>query len=250
MGCAGEALDLAGCQCMSGEAPRPCYVGDPARAGKGACVMGSQSCAQNGGGELGSWTWGTCIGSGMPAAETCGNGVDDDCDGTIDNACGCKDGDQKSCVIAGQMGTQTCVSQVWAPCDIGGCPGIMAGQPCNMVGTSIPVMPNSCNCPDQGTSVTSLFCDNMLVWSCFPADDCSPAACTTCLQQHCGQYMSSPDPACEASLTLAINWLEACGPDRNEWFIGLGSSCAGGEVEALNSCKFQFCVMNGTCSYY
>ncbi|MCZ7682530.1 MAG: hypothetical protein M5U28_28535 [Sandaracinaceae bacterium] len=51
----------------------PCFEGDPALAGIGACVHGVTVCE---GGAL------SCLGSGAPSEETC-NGVDDDCDGAL-----------------------------------------------------------------------------------------------------------------------------------------------------------------------
>jgi hypothetical protein len=63
-----------GCDCVPDEA-RPCYGGPPATAGLGACVTGMQRCE--------SGRWGACAGAVLPALERC-NGVDDDCDGELD----------------------------------------------------------------------------------------------------------------------------------------------------------------------
>ncbi|MCS6798956.1 MAG: MopE-related protein [Myxococcota bacterium] len=67
------------CACRPGET-RACYTGSPATRGVGRCRDGSQSCVVGGGGA----SWGSCVGEVLPTAESC-NGVDDDCDGAVDD---------------------------------------------------------------------------------------------------------------------------------------------------------------------
>ncbi len=64
--------------CTSG-ATQSCYAGPTGTSGVGRCRAGTQTCGTAG--------WGACTGSIIPAAETCGNGVDDDCDGQVDEGC-------------------------------------------------------------------------------------------------------------------------------------------------------------------
>lgn len=80
----------------------PCYEGPRATAGRGACTMGEHTCSESG-------QWGECRGAVGPGPERC-NGVDDDCDGTVDDSD--RDGD----------GYGACTSDC---CDVegGGCMG-------------------------------------------------------------------------------------------------------------------------------
>lgn len=80
---------------------------DPRTCGTnvGACATGLQHCEQG--------RWGPCRGSIGPSTETC-NGVDDDCDGSIDDdvtrACG------SSSVGSCRLGTQQCSLGSWGSC--------------------------------------------------------------------------------------------------------------------------------------
>ncbi|MBU0953427.1 MAG: hypothetical protein KKA90_03335 [Nanoarchaeota archaeon] len=48
-------------------------------AGLGLCKPGIRTCVDD--------SWGICIGTSTPTTEICGNGLDEDCDGTADNGC-------------------------------------------------------------------------------------------------------------------------------------------------------------------
>jgi hypothetical protein len=54
---------------------RGCYSGAPATEGVGTCGGGTQTCSAG--------AWGACVGEILPATDLC-NGLDDDCDGAVD----------------------------------------------------------------------------------------------------------------------------------------------------------------------
>lgn len=77
-GCEQNTLQDGPCACNPGDT-QPCYQGAPGTQNVGPCVGGTQTCAANG------LSWGACLNQVLPAAEICANGVDEDCDGVIDN---------------------------------------------------------------------------------------------------------------------------------------------------------------------
>jgi hypothetical protein len=93
-----------------------CYGGAAGTEGVGPCRAGEATCT--------SGAWGSCAGQVLPVAESC-NGVDDDCDGHIDNVPGTTNPLTQSCYdgpagTAGvgvcKAGTQTCAAAVWGSC--------------------------------------------------------------------------------------------------------------------------------------
>jgi hypothetical protein len=90
-----------GCDCTAGDT-RTCYTGPTGTEGIGRCHAGSERCAA---GALGVGTsFGTCTGDALPGTEIC-NGIDDNCDGAIDEGCGCPDGTSRDC-YTGPSGTE------------------------------------------------------------------------------------------------------------------------------------------------
>ena len=115
-----------GCLCTIG-ATRACYGGPAGTAHVGACRDGTQACLVGVGG-VGSF-WGPCSGDVHPDVDVC-DGLDNDCDGTVDNGCACQPGDSRDCYggAAGTQGVgpcaaghQSCVTKPggseWGPCD-------------------------------------------------------------------------------------------------------------------------------------
>lgn len=68
--------------CYPGET-RLCYSGVPSQAGVGSCSYGTQACKSDG------QSFGPCLGDKGPAADKCANGLDEDCDGDVDEVCAC-----------------------------------------------------------------------------------------------------------------------------------------------------------------
>jgi hypothetical protein len=66
-----------GCDCAPGDT-QPCFTADPVLIGVGTCAEGVATCDDTG-------KWGVeCAGEVLPVTEQC-NGLDDDCDGVVDN---------------------------------------------------------------------------------------------------------------------------------------------------------------------
>ena len=112
---------------------RKCYGGHPSFRGKGICNEGEQTCGED-------FKWSKCDGWGAPKREVC-NKKDDNCDGKVDEGCGCNPGDKRSCYsgpakTAGKgpckPGQQTCSSS-----------GQWTGAKC--VGEVVPASSDKCN---------------------------------------------------------------------------------------------------------
>ncbi len=93
-----------GCPCSTGET-QACYGGSDGTEGVGPCIAGTQSCVGG--------AFGDCEGQRVDTAETCANpGVDDDCDGTMDDipmlGMGCMGSMPGEC----SLGTRACSGDV------------------------------------------------------------------------------------------------------------------------------------------
>lgn len=77
-GCEHDLGASGPCACEPGET-RTCYDGPPGTAGIGPCAAGVSTCRSSG------LSWGPCLGQVLPAYDACADGIDNDCDGRIDN---------------------------------------------------------------------------------------------------------------------------------------------------------------------
>jgi hypothetical protein len=75
-----------GCACLPGESTF-CLTGLP-----GVCAAGTATCLPNGEG------YGFCVPNAEPQPEICGDGLDNDCDGRVDNGCACEPGESTFCL--------------------------------------------------------------------------------------------------------------------------------------------------------
>lgn len=77
--------------------------------GVGACDLGRRTC-RNG-------MWSECEDVVGPSTEICGNSIDEDCNGELDNGCECTSGDTEDCTGSdGCMGMRSCEGGMFGDC--------------------------------------------------------------------------------------------------------------------------------------
>jgi hypothetical protein len=96
-----------GCACdpAVNEGKQECYTGLVATRGKGVCHVGTQRCL----GDLEFKAWGRCTDEVTPRPEVCGDSLDNDCNGEVDDAALCKPG------AGGGSTANPCKATPWDP---------------------------------------------------------------------------------------------------------------------------------------
>lgn len=110
-----NALIDEACGCEP-SASTDCYTGSADTRGVGVCADGVMQCQ----GQDEITLWGECEGSVLPGVEVCdATGLDEDCDGTVNEDCLCIPGQSIACgsdVGACAAGTQDCVDNALGQC--------------------------------------------------------------------------------------------------------------------------------------
>ena len=167
--------DAGSGSCLGGTCvPQPCDSGQTQSCNTGLlgiCATGTQTCS--------SGTWGPCVQTVSPQTESC-NGIDDDCDGQVDNGATCDNGQvcqggqcvpSSGCTTAAECPgtdtdcqTRTCVNGVCGESNAS------SGTSCSGVCIDANTV-QTCMCDGNGNSFTSEV-------SC-GAYACSDGACLT-----------------------------------------------------------------------
>ncbi len=238
--CNGEIDD--GCPCVNG-ATQPCYTGSQATLGVGACHGGTQTCMHG--------QWGACVGAQTPAEEVC-DGIDNDCNGEVDDGLG-----STTCGSAGcSVTVQNCVGGAPQTCN----PGQVDGQACNdgnactrtdvcKSGVCTGTNPVSCAASDQchvaGTCNTSTGqCSNPAAPNgtacndgnaCTRTDVCESGVCTGTNPVSC----AASDP-CHVAGTCDTSTGQCSNPA-----VASGTACP----DDGNPCTGDVCDGSGTCTH-
>jgi hypothetical protein len=190
-----------------------CYAGAPWQAGKGICQRGMQICRKTSSGEFPANRWTDCEGSIPPAAEACGDSLDNNCDGQIDDGCPCQPGAVVACKTDCGPGEQTCVN--------GKLSGCSAPQPSPEVPDGVD---NDCNgSVDEGTP-----CSAGATLPC--KTDCGPGE-QTCVDgklSGCSAPQPSPEipDGMDNNCNGAVDEGTTCGDNRCEDKAPANETCA------------------------
>ncbi len=187
--------------------------------------------------------WGDCA----PPGEAC-NGVDDNCDGQIDEGFDCQDGDTQPCqTTCGTAGEQTCVACGWGDCvpPAEACNGV--DDDCNgQIDEGTGSLPPVHACIDYATCATHMTCD-----ACpqAPPELCNGADddCNGLVDDGAGT--APPLHACiDPNSCEAVYTCDACVPLPAETCNGLDDDCDGQIDEDTGSAPpLHDCIDPGTC---
>ena len=150
-----------GTECTTGEI-RLCFSG---------CHKGNRTCT--------SGVWSDCDAPQVLEVELCGDDIDNDCDGAVDEGCiECQGPVTQPCSNECGSGTRPCIDGAWGPCDAPtdcGCdPGVTDAEDCGLCG----IRERTCG----ETALWSPWSECAGQGACEPSDE-ETSPCEACVEQ-------------------------------------------------------------------